>query len=93
MDVEDRFNKMLLPNVKGSKYINTTRSIHQGRHNGDIAEGLQKEMREAVKIGKAQGWTQQQYANELKSIISDEAKMLRSGERALNKHAREWAKK
>ena len=26
--VEDAYNKMLLPNVEGSKYINTNRSIH-----------------------------------------------------------------
>jgi hypothetical protein len=93
MDVENAYNKMLLPNVKGSEYINTTKSIHQGRHLDKVVDILEAKMDKAVRVGKAQGWTQQQYANELKSIISDEAKMLRSGERALNKHAREWAKK
>jgi len=93
MDVEDAYNKMLLPNVKGSEYINTNRSIHQGRHDGPIARDLRAQMQDVVDIGKAQEWTQQQYANELKSIIAGEYQLLKSGDRALNKNAREWSKK
>ena len=41
--------------------------------------------------GRLNSWTQMQYAEQLRKILSDERQILKSGERSLNKNKRSWA--
>jgi hypothetical protein len=43
--------------------------------------------------GAEQGYTKNQYKIKLEDIIGDERAILKSGERALNRNARPWAKR
>jgi hypothetical protein len=89
MDVEDGVNKMLLPNKKGAMEIDTTRTIHEGRHSQKVERELRESMNDALERGKAEGWTQEQYRSELLDIIQQEGYALRTGERQLNSVTRE----
>jgi hypothetical protein len=48
-------------------------------------------MTQAEQAGKRNNWNQAQYRKALDKIVSDERKLLRSGERQLNKNARPGA--
>ena len=91
MDPNARANMMFLPTVKGANISSTTRSIHQGRHYEGINARLAQKMDTVRERGLLNSWTQTQYADQLKKIISSERTMLRSGARSLNKNKRSWA--
>ena len=93
INVNDRGNIMLLPTKEGAKTSTTTRSIHEGRHLQGIKKILEQQMDRALAVGQQKGYSMQQYRQELQTIISKERGLLKSGERALNKNARPWAKK
>ncbi|MDP3371287.1 MAG: AHH domain-containing protein, partial [Candidatus Paracaedibacteraceae bacterium] len=93
MNPNDPRNLMSLPTVEGAKLGTNTRSIHQGRHLGEVNEALEKKMMFAFNQGKAQKWVQPQYADALTGIINAEKQVLKNGDRALNKHARPHAKR
>ncbi|MFN7710605.1 MAG: AHH domain-containing protein [Holosporales bacterium] len=86
-----RMNKMLLPTKRGAEVSTTKRSIHEGRHLDQHSRDLGKKMSDVIEQAKGQNWTQKQYRDELARIISEERQLLKSGERALNKHHRPWA--
>ena len=67
------------------------RSIHEGRHAGRVNDNLAGRMTQVEKAGKRNNWNQAQYRKALDKIVSDERKLLRSGERQLNKNARPGA--
>jgi len=46
---------------------------------------LENQMDEIVAIGKAGGWSQAQYREALRQIVREARKLLRSGDRALNR--------
>lgn len=81
---------MFLPNMAKSK-VDPRRSIHQGGHKKLVNDKLADKMRAAQDIGRNENWTQKKYRNALEEIISDERRLLRSGERRLNKNARPGA--
>jgi len=87
-DLQQQSNKIFLPETPE---LHPTRSIHSGRHLNSVSGNLAKQMDEAVAAGQQQNWAQSRYAEELHSILMKERKMLKSGERALNKNARPWA--
>jgi hypothetical protein len=89
-DLHSRQNKIFLPN-KARASTDVRRSIHQGRHKGVVNDNLAEKMSSAYNTGQAKKWTQKQYRTALDEIISDERKLLRSGERQLNKNARPGA--
>jgi len=84
MNVEDGINKMLLPTKKGAAMTSTERSIHEGRHVKKIEEQLEIKMQNALEKGQRHNYTQDQYRAELKDIIQQECKLLKSGNRILN---------
>jgi hypothetical protein len=88
IDPNDSRNMMRLPTLEGSKIGTNTRSIHEGRHVGKVNKDLAEKMSDKLLLGEQLKWTQQQYQQELIKIINEEKAVLRSGERALNKHAR-----
>lgn len=87
-DLQSRNNKMFLPT---NESLHPTRSIHKGRHTNSVSENLANQMDEVLEYGRANGWTQQQYNDALRGIISGERQLLRDGSRALNKNKRPWA--
>jgi hypothetical protein len=87
-DLNSRTNRIFLP-TDGS--LHPTRSIHMGRHTTGVSRNLARKMDAVVEVGRAQGWSQQQYGNALRVIIMKEQQALKSGVRALNKNARPWA--
>ncbi len=89
-DLQSRQNKIFLPN-KARAAVDPRRSIHQGRHKGIVNENLADKMSSAHNTGQVKKWTQKQYRAALDEIISDERRLLRSGERKLNKNARPGA--
>lgn len=93
MNIEDSSNKMLLPTKEGAKYSTTKRSIHEGKHFKEIEDHLEKKMDIVLKAGIENQYSQEQYKESLHQIINDEYRVLKSGERALNKNARPWAKR
>jgi len=88
-NLQKRSNKIYLPKLAES---HPTRSIHNGKHTNSVSENLANLMDQVVEIGRAQGWSQEQYRGALNQIVAQERHLLRTGERALNKHKREWAK-
>lgn len=89
-DLQSRQNKIFLPNNKAALTYKK-RSIHQGRHASRVSENLATKMTQAQKLGKKNKWTQEQYRKALDKIVADERKLLRSGDRQLNKNARPGA--
>ena len=89
-DLQSRQNKIFLPN-KTKALTDGRRSIHQGRHAGRVNRNLGSKMDRVEIIGKRDNWNQAQYRKALDKIVSNERKLLRSGERQLNKNARPGA--
>jgi len=87
-DLDSRSNKMWLPyNAK----LYPSRSIHKGKHLQSVSDNLRQKMDSTVKMGRNAGWTRNNYAEALKSIIAEERTLLKSGNRRLNKNARPYA--
>nr|WP_269151603.1 AHH domain-containing protein [Sutcliffiella horikoshii] len=78
-DLQSRSNKMFLPS-KAS--LHPTRSIHKGKHTNKVSENLARQMDQVLEIGTANGWSQKQYNDALRGIISGERQLLRNGSRA-----------
>lgn len=89
-DLQSRQNKIFLPN-KTRAMTDGRRSIHQGRHAARVNQNLGSKMDRVQKVGKRENWDQAQYRKALDKIVSDERRLLRSGERQLNKNARPGA--
>ena len=85
VNLHSRGNKIFLPTDAS---LHPTRSIHLGRHTTKVSRNLAEQMDAIVRVGKQQGWSQAQYQQALKSIISQERQLLKSGQRALNKNRR-----
>jgi hypothetical protein len=88
-DLQSRVNKIFLP-IEES--LHPTRSIHSGRHLTTVSRNLAEQMDQIVEVGQQNGFTQGQYIKALRSMISEERQLLRSGERALNKNMRPGAR-
>jgi hypothetical protein len=93
MNPNDPSNLMNLPTIKGSQIGRNNRSVHQGRHLGEVNTNLAEKMEDAFRKGERSNWTQSQYADALTSIINAEKEALKAGVRMLNKHARPNAKR
>lgn len=72
--------------------LHPTRAIHNGRHTQTSMNQVRRKMDEIVSAGRAQNWTQAQYKAELRGMLSEYRQEFRSGNIALNKHHRPWAK-
>jgi hypothetical protein len=57
----------------------------------EIERQLKQKMTDVIEQGNRHNYTQEQYRAELKDIIQQERKILKSGHRALNKNKRNWA--
>lgn len=87
-NLESRANKIFLPTTLGGY---KQRSPHSGGHYPQVSKNVARQMNTVLREGQKRGWSQQQYNQELRKIISDERQLLRSGHRAINKNKREWA--
>jgi|GEM_PF-3692808 len=87
-NLESRANKIFLPT---DEYLHPTRTIHLGRHTTVAIRQVQLEMNQVVKIGQAQGWSQTEYQEALRSMLQDFRQQLKAGDIALNKNMRPWA--
>jgi curved DNA-binding protein CbpA len=87
-NLESAANKIYLPTHPSQ---HPTRSIHMGRHSGDVMEGIRIKMDGIIEHGKTSGWNQSQYNAALRGMLARERQELRAGNVALNKHARAWA--
>ncbi len=87
-NLQSRANKIYLPKDGG---LHPTRSIHNGKHRTSVSQNLADQMSEVVDVGRQNGFTPVQYDQALRAIISEERQLLRSGQRALNKHHRPGA--
>ncbi len=83
MSAEER--KKLPPNER--------RSFHQGSHDGPVIEEISENMDARIKLGKANNWTELQYNNALREIISVYRQELKQGNIALNSHHRTWTER
>ena len=93
MDVDQRVNRMLLPDKTGAKLTTTERQVHVGKHFKSVKEELEREMYKILENGERLGYTQQHYAEKLSNLIRQERELLHSGERALNNVTRNSLKK
>ncbi|WP_332819384.1 AHH domain-containing protein [Sphingopyxis sp.] len=84
-NLQSRSNKIFLPRTAE---LHPARSIHNGRHLNSVSQNLAEQMNEIVDFGRNQGWHQAQYRQAMDAMVAQERAFLRSGERALNKHAR-----
>jgi hypothetical protein len=82
---QSRSNKMLLPTKKGKELTTTTRSVHQGRHADESRAPLKEKMDKIVESGRAEGWSRDQYKDELRIIIKKERSDLKEGKKSLYK--------
>ena len=82
-------NKIMLPTDPS---YHPTKSIHCGRHDEVVNRYLSEQMDSVVRDGKQKKWNQEQYKSALFGIMDAERIKLISGERALNKNRRKWAK-
>jgi hypothetical protein len=80
-----RVNIMLLPTKKGANVTSTKRALHTGRHTNQVSENLAEKMNTVMEIGKQKGWTQPQYADIMRKIMSEERQLLKTGARNLYK--------
>jgi len=80
-NLQTQDNKILLPK---EKIIHATRSPHKGRHTDKVSKRMEREMDDALNLGKKNNWTQEQYEKALKKIKQEERAELKSGQRALN---------
>ncbi len=87
-NLESATNKIYLPTHAGQ---HPTRSIHSGRHSGDVMRGIGKKMDDTFKYGQGSRWSQSQYNAALRGMLARERQELRAGNIPLNKHARSWA--
>lgn len=69
------------------------RAFHQGKHDGEVIRRVEKRMNDIVKIGQSQNWSQAEYDNQLRSLVSEYRIELKIGTIALNSHHREWAER
>lgn len=87
-NLQSRANKIFLPTDAS---LHPTRSIHLGRHTTGVSRNLADQMDQVLEVGTQNGWSQTQFDQALRAIISQERQLLRSGERALNRNARPGA--
>ncbi len=92
LDPNVELNKMLMPTQQGAQFGTNMRSIHQGKHLGEVNKSLAEKMSAELDLGRLEGWKQEQYAQALKGIIREERIELTLGNRMLNKNARPHAK-
>ncbi len=83
MSAEER--KKLPPNER--------RTFHQGPHDKAFVDQIEGKMFEILETGKSKNWTQEQYSNELRGIISQYRQQLKQGKIALNSNHRAWAER
>jgi hypothetical protein len=88
-DLQSRANKMWLPKDPS---VYAGRSLHSGKHWKSVSQNLKAQMDAVVQVGKANGWTREQFREALLAILREERALLRSGERALNSVARPGAR-
>lgn len=55
-------------------------------------DAVARKMSELVDQGKAENWSQSQYQQAVRNLLSDQRQALRSGDVALNAKHRPWAK-
>jgi hypothetical protein len=84
VDIDDSMNLMRLPTTKGSGMTTTSRSVHQGRHVGEVRRNIERKMNETLNLGKQNGWSQKEFNQGLKDIIRTEYTSLKKGDRVLN---------
>ncbi|PCI36121.1 MAG: hypothetical protein COB50_05145, partial [Thiotrichales bacterium] len=89
INVNCKSNIILLPTKIGALLFETTRSIHDGKHDEKVTLELKKKMNDLIEKGAMKNFTQQQYKKKLEEIIDNERNLLKSGERILNKNTRE----
>jgi hypothetical protein len=83
----------LLPTKKGAElYEESKRTIHEGKHNEKALVELKQKMDKVMEDSENMNWSQEKYRQAISKIIIEERKLLESGERALNKNYRSWAK-
>ncbi len=90
MNANSRANKIYLPKTAEQ---HPTRSVHSGRHTNSYSSNIAKRMDDITERGKNSGWTQAQYREQTRQVLSEVRQDLRSGNIALNKNHRPWAKK
>jgi hypothetical protein len=90
INVHSRVNKIYLPE---NASLHESRSIHYKRHTSTYSEKVSWRMDGLVEQGKAAGWTQQQYRDKTRKLLSELRQELRAGNIGLNKHHRPWATK
>ena len=72
---------------------NERRAFHQGPHDGTLIDQISTKMNYIVESGKAKNWSQSQYDNKLRDLISEYRQPLKQGKIALNSHHRSWAER
>jgi hypothetical protein len=88
--LESAANKIYLPTHAGQ---HPTRSIHMGRHSGDVMRDMKERMDALHFIGQSSGWNQSQYNAALRGMLAQQRQDLRAGNVPLNRHARSWAQR
>ena len=87
-DLNRPINRIFLP-TEASQH--PTRTIHRGRHTAASMRDVARDMKKAVEKGTRENWSQAQYRQALRKIISDNRQQLRAGNIALNSIHRPWA--
>ena len=82
-NIHNPANIMLLPTKTGAKLTTTSRAVHQGRHTDEVVRALRISMNKVAEVGKAVGYTQEQYKQALLRIIAGERLELKMGLKSL----------
>ncbi|WP_298627854.1 AHH domain-containing protein [uncultured Legionella sp.] len=89
-DINSKVNRIFLPDGKKSHHEN--RSLHSGKHTQMAMDAVAAKMDQILIQGKAQGWSQTQYREQLRNMIVNERQNLRNGITDLYVKPRPWAK-
>ena len=81
-------NKIYLPSSVDAP---GTRSIHLGRHTNAHSRRLAQKMTVIADEGLMNNWTQKQFDQAFRKLLSEERQLLKAGDVALNKNHRPWA--
>lgn len=76
-DMNSQVNRIYLPD--GKRSFHPTRSIHSGRHTQKAMDHVSFKMDSIVEQGKVHNWSQSQYRNGLRQLISEMRQELRGG--------------
>lgn len=89
-NIHSNANRIFLPTHESH---HPTRTIHRGGHTKETRQAIESKMTKIFETGQAQNWSQSQYRDRLRTMLSESRQELRAGRVALNSKCRPELKK